>query len=202
MEIDRICFKLDKPNAKALIEGFLKDGKVIHQAIYCFVQKKKFPMLITLNRTKTRFPLSKIGEKLNDDTSPIKYKYVAEVVKEYLFREYFIENKIELWTEICNNGLFDIWEPIAPYNRFKQAKTDPSKFRIGLIRIYEIEEEFFESDISFKSDRFDLIKERSNANLHVTIKKPLIDDITFNKIKELLEETLKKFGAQIEIDKA
>jgi len=120
MEIDRICFKLDKPNARALIEGF--------------------------------------------------------------------ENKIELWTKICNNGLFDIWEPIAPYNRFKQAKTDPKKFRIALIRISEIEEEFFESDISFVSDRNDSIKDKTKQ--HVTIKKPLIDDITFNKTKELLEETI------------
>jgi len=189
MEIDRICFKLDKPNAKALIEGFLKDGKVIRQAIYCLVREKKLPMLITLNRTKTKFPLSRIGEKLNDDITPIKYKYVANIVQEY-----FIENKIELWTEICNNDLFDIWEPIAPYNRFKQAKTDPSKFRIGLIRIYEIEEEFLKSDISFVSDISDSIKDMSKQ--HVTIKKPLIDDITFNKIKESLEETLKKFGAQ------
>src|SRR5665648_829149 len=97
--IQTTCFKIDKPNAKALILGFDKNGKSIHQSIYCDVKKRHFPMLITYNKSPSRFPLSKIGYDLNDDNRQLKMKYIVDFVGEY-----FIQNKIELWNIICING--------------------------------------------------------------------------------------------------
>jgi len=184
--VDKTCFKIDKPNAKALIYGFEKDGHLIHQSIYCGVKKRSFPMLVTYNKYPSRFSLSKIGFNLDYNNAPLRIKYVADFVQEY-----FIDNSIELWNKICNNGLFDIWLPEAPFARFKDAKTDPSKYRIVLLRIFEIEEIFDESDINHANARIDKIKE--NSKLQVTIKKPIIDDLTFSKIKDLLEESINSF---------
>jgi len=184
--IEKTCFKIDKSNANALIGGFDKDGKLIHQSIYCDVKKRSFPMLITYNKYPSKFPLSKIGFDLDNNNAPLRIKYVADFVQEY-----FIDNTIELWNKICNNGLFDIWLPEAPHLRFKGAKADPSKYRIVLLRIFEIEEIFDESDIRHANARIDKIKE--NSKLQVTIKKRIIDDLTFNKIKNLLEESINSF---------
>ncbi|MCK9412083.1 MAG: endonuclease NucS [Prolixibacteraceae bacterium] len=183
------CFKLHRSNAKAFINGFEKDGKLIHQTIYCEMLNKNFPMLITYYKHPAKFPLSKIGYDLNYDSSPLRIKYIADFVEEY-----FIENKIELWNTLCNNGLFDIWLPEAPYARFKDAKGDPSKYRIVLLRIYEIEEEFHASDIREANVRTDMIKDRSK--LQVTIKKPVVDDTTFYNIKNLLEESINSYRSK------
>lgn len=182
--IEKTCFKIDKPNAKALIYGFEKEGQLIHQSIYCNVKKRSFPMLITYNTGESKFKLSKIGTNLNKNNASLRIKYIADFVEEY-----FIDNSIELWNKICKNGLFDIWLPEAPFTRFKDAKADPSKYRISLLRIFEIEEIFEESDINHAGARIDKIKE--NSKLQVTIKKPVIDDMTFIKIKNLLEESVK-----------
>jgi len=185
--VEKTCFKIDKSNANALICGFDKDGRLIHQSIYCEVKKRNFPMLITYNKNPSRFRLSKIGLELDNNNAPLRIKYVADFVQEY-----FIDNTIELWNKICNNGLFDIWLPEAPHARFKVAKTHPSNYRIVLLRIFEIEEIFDESDIIRTGNpRIDKIKE--NSKQQVTIKKPIIDDLTFNKIKNLLEESINAF---------
>lgn len=184
--IETTCFKIDKPNAKALILGFDKNGKSIHQSIYCGVKKRHFPMLITYNKSPSRFPLSKFGNGLNNDNRQLKIKYIVDFVEEY-----FIQNKIELWNIICNNGLFDIWLPEAPYKLFNDSKSNASKYRIVLLRIFEIEEEFYESDIIHTSARIDQIKEKSK--LEVTIKRPIIEDLTFTKTKNLLENSINSY---------
>jgi len=184
--IETTCFKFDKPNAKALILGFDKNGTSIHQSIYCDVRKRHYPMLITYNKSPSRFPLSKLGNDLNNDNRQLKMKYIVDFVAEY-----FIHNKIELWNIICNNGLFDIWLPEAPFKRFNISTSDAASYRIVLLRIYEIEEEFYESDITHASARIDQIKEKSI--LEVTIKRPIIDDLTFNKTKNLLENSINSY---------
>jgi len=180
--LNRRCFKIDKTNAKAMIEGFIKNNRLIHQAIYCDVVKKPFPMLITLNRGPTKFEMSRIGLALDPESFSIPYSYVA-----FLKEEYFIKNEMSLWEEICKNGLFDVWVPDAPYKRFQDCNSDPSKFRIILLRIYEINEEFSKDDIRSVSDRIDHI---SSHNLMVTIKKAVISDGEFLEIKDLLERSI------------
>jgi hypothetical protein len=180
--LNKRCFKIDKTNAKAMISGFTKDNALIHQAIYCDVVKKPFPMLITLNRRPTKFEMSKIGLGLEPESFSIPYKYVA-----FLEEEYFIKNEMALWEELCKNGLFDVWVPDAPYKRFQECHSDPSKFRIVLLRIYEIDEQFSQDEINSVSDRVDHI---STHDLTVTLKKPVIDDGEFVGIKHILESSI------------
>ena len=100
--LDDRCFKIDKTNAKAMINGYLRNGVLIRQAIWCAVKDAPFPMLITLNRTRTKFQMSRIGENLLSDDYIIPYKYIADVDPD---DEYFIRNDPRLWATVCNNGL-------------------------------------------------------------------------------------------------
>lgn len=183
--INKRCFKIDRTNAKAMIEGFIKNNKVIHQTVYCDVVKKPFPMLITLNKRPTKFEMSEIGLALDPESFSTPYNYVA-----FLEEEYFIKNEMLLWEEICKNGLFDVWVASAPHKRFEECNSDPSKFRILLLRIYEIREEFSRGVIKSVSDRIDHI---SSHNLMVTIKRPIITDREFAGIKDLLERSIAGF---------
>lgn len=186
--LSKRCFKIDKSNAKAMIFGFEKDEQTFHQAIYCDVVEKPFPMLITLNRSPTKFQLSQIGFELNAESPynkfSIPYKYIV-----LLDSVYPIKNDLRLWERVCNNGLFDIWDPSAPFKRFNDSVSLRNK--IILLRIYEIYEEFDEIEIEPVSDRIDHIT--SNRNLEVTLKNPVINDEEFKKIKELLENSLKDY---------
>lgn len=185
MKIDKCCFKIDKTNAKAMIEGYALGSKLIRQAIWCDVTSKPFPMLITLNRTPTKFQRSKLGESLKPNTYTIPYKYIA-----VLDSEYPIKNDIRLWLVLCNNTLFNTWAPEAPYTRYAQSKKDQSQFRILLLRIYEIVEEFRQQDIIHVSDRIDhLVIEFTT----VTIAKPVIPDKEFDTIKNLLKDSVNHF---------
>lgn len=182
------CFKIDKINAKGMIEGFNKNGKIIHTSIWCDVTKRPFPMLITLNRSPTPYKGSSVFDESEINDFVIHHKYVA------LFdSQYFIKNEWGLWERICNNGLFDIWMPDDPYKRFNDKKicrSPPSKFRIILLRIYEIEGEFKEEQIVHVSNFIDHI---TAENLSVNLKRPIISDEEFKQIKELLEETIKEY---------
>lgn len=184
IELAKGCFKIDSANAKAMIEGFRKDNKVIHQCIYCLAENKKFPALITLDKTPTKFPLSVIGEQLGAEDYKMQLNYVA-----LLEGEYFIRYNSYIWEEVCNNGLFDIWTPDAPYKRFAEARKPQDKFRIILLRIYEIEEAFDEEDVE-RSDRHSKI---TRDNLMVKLKRPVVDDKEFLRIKSLLETSIKKY---------
>jgi 5-methylcytosine-specific restriction protein A len=185
MIIDKRCFKIDKPNALVMIAGFRKHGRIHHQSIWVDVAKKPFPMLITLNRTPTRFQLSRLGKNLALERYSMPLKYIA-----LLDSQYFIRNDIELWETVCSNGLFNIWDPVAPYNRLTEAKTDPSRFRIQLLRIYEINEEFSSDDIVAASSRIDHL---TFSNRKVTIKRPVIPEDEFQHLKELLVDSVSAY---------
>ncbi len=182
--LSRRCFKTDKQNAKAMIEGFSKNGKKLHQAIYCDVADKPFPMLITLNRSATRFKLSEVGLSLHAEDYNIPLKYIA-----LLDNQYFIKNEIQLWEKLCNNGLFDIWFPASPFIRFEESKKQSKYYRLFLLRLYEINEEFDNKEVVPVSDRIDHIKRN---DLRVILKKPIVNDYEFKKIKELLENSVKE----------
>src|SRR3989339_14723 len=182
--INRRCLKIDKANAKAMIEGFQKNGNIILQSIYCFVNDMDLPQLITLDKGITRFRLSPIGMSLNSENYTVPYKYVAKMIKAYQ-----IENNFDMWSEICGNGLFDIWAPVAPYKRFQDAKVNPDRFAIGLLRVYEIVEEFGDLEIHKYDRQHMLTRER----LEVTVKKPLLSDAEFVGVETLLENVIKKY---------
>jgi 5-methylcytosine-specific restriction protein A len=189
MKIDKRCFKIDKPNALAMIGGFGAVGHIRHQTIWVDVMKKPFPMLITLNRSPTHFQLSERGRSLHPDKYLMPLRYIAE-----LDSEYFVRNDMELWKTICTNGLFNIWDPIAPYNRLAESRTDPSRFRIQLLRIYEIKEDFSSDDIVAVSSRIDHLVA---PNPEVTIKNPVVNEEEFHHIKTLLIESVSKYRFDI-----
>ena len=129
IKLNKTCLKLDKYNAKAMIEGFEKEGKNIHQAIYVVTKwtEKSFPKLITLAKTQ-RFKLSNIGIRLAAESYSIPLKYIAKIEGSYT-----VKNSMDLWKEICTNDLFDIWDPEGgPHKKLLEANSKPEKFRIFL----------------------------------------------------------------------
>jgi hypothetical protein len=188
MQLNETCFKIDKPNAYAMIYGFRKGGKLYRQSIWLAVKDwltakdRVSSPLLTFNRTPTRFELSRIGEEMDAEDVTIPFKYIAE-----LDREYFVRNELALWKTVCSNGLFDIWNPEAPNKRFDQAKSDSAKFRIQLLRIYEINYEFNNNDIRHASARVDKLK---SSNIEVSKIGPVISNEEFRNMKELLEHSI------------
>ncbi|MFH2067676.1 MAG: EVE domain-containing protein [Pseudomonadota bacterium] len=177
------CLKVGKLDGKAMIQGFEKDGKTIHQSIYCTKNKKLFPALITVNKGASPYEKHKsaIGKSINDKNFILPRKYIA-----VFDSEYEINNDSSLWEVVCNNGLFDVWLPEAPLSFFSKSKND-SQNKILLLRIYEINEEFKQGDIKAKTAYDDKLIKR---NREVTIKKPIVTDNEFQRIKELLIQSI------------
>jgi len=178
-------FKIDWVNAKALISGFYKPGVgKLFQVIYPFSRVPAFPALITYDKSATRLPVSYIGANLNHPTDLPKLKYIADLVGVYSTR-----SDIKLWELLCNNGLFDVWLPIAPFKRFADIQSINDK--IGLLRIYEIEEEFQATDLISQGGRNPY--RIDNEKLFVTIKRPILSDNDFYTQQNLLENSIKDF---------
>jgi hypothetical protein len=183
------CLKVGKIDGKAMIHGFEKDGRIIHQSIYCAKKQKSFPALITINKSVSQFEKYKsgIGLAIHDKNFTLPLKYIAVVDSEYA-----IKNDSQFWEEVCKNDLFDIWLPKAPFSFFSTSKND-SQNKILLLRIYEINEEFKQSDIKAKTDYYDVIKK---LNREVTIKEPIISDNEFERIKALLIKSIGIIGVK------
>lgn len=184
-ELYHDCFKIDKSNAISMIKGVNINGQNVHQSIWLDVKNKKFPKLLTLNKRETRFPLSRIGKSLSSDNIVIDYKYVV-----VLDTEYFVRNDISLWERICSNGLFNIWEPEAPLKRFNEAKSDPTSYRIQLVRVFEIHNAFRDEDVIPAGRQYHHLVCSSKT---VYIKKPIISNEEFKRIKNLLAISVKDF---------
>ena len=185
MKLDSTCLKVDRPNAKAMIDGFEKEGKVHRQSIWLAVKDRQFPALLTLQRVPTRFKMSVIGERMDPESFAIPLKYVAD-----LDSEYFVKNTMSLWQILCSNGLFDIWQPDQPYERFAQSRSHPSRFRIQLLRVYEIDNEFAPTDIEYASTRIDKL---ISPVRHVAVRRPLIADVDFAGVKALLKRSVAEY---------
>jgi hypothetical protein len=185
MRIGERCFKIDKPNAKAMIEGFWKNGKRYRQAIWLAVYDFPFPALITLQRARSPFQLSVTGRAMDAEEFMMPLRYAA-----VLAGEYFVDNVLPLWETLCRNTLFDIWSPVAPYTRFAQAESHPSKYRIMLLRVYEIDHTFRSGDIEHASSRIDRLV---NLNRDVGVIAPVIPDDEFTALTKLLEESVSAY---------
>jgi len=179
-------FRLDWTNAKALITGFPKNGKKIHQIMYCFTRVPQFPALISYNRSKTRFELSEIGWNLNNQTNLPPLKYIADLIDTYI-----VDNDIKLWEIVCNNGLFDIWQPIAPFTRFQESRS--GAYYIGILRIYEIEETFVLGKDVIENSNLRNPPSIINNKRNVTILRPVITDEEFYSSVQLLEDSIKQY---------
>ena len=184
--LDKKCFKVDRPNAWAMTLGFSKNNQQHFQSMWLSVTRNKFPMLMTYNRSKTPFKLSNIGGRMDLENINLDFKYIAT-----LSNEYFVKNDIKLWEETCSNGLFDIWNPMAPYTRFDVCKSPPRKFRVQLLRIYEIKDRIKSAYINNASTHVDHIIGENTRR--VQIKKPVMTDDQFRQYRQLLEKTVSNY---------
>ena len=182
MHLDTLCFKVDRPNGKAMIVGFKKEGQVHRQSIWLAVRDRPFPALLTLQRSPTPFKVSRIGERMDAESFAIPLRYAVD-----LDSEYFVRNSMGLWRMVCSNGLFDIWQPDQPYLRFSKSKSHPSQFRIQLLRVYEIDHEYAPTDIEFTSSRIDRLI--SPVRL-ARVWHPLIPDDAFSEVRALLKRSV------------
>ncbi|MFH0796962.1 MAG: DUF1802 family protein [Candidatus Omnitrophota bacterium] len=181
---------MERVNAKAMINGFEKNGRIIHQAIYLNANGG-FPKLITLQKHNYRkFRMSEVGGNLNSDSFSIPYKYVA-----LLKSTYIVKNEMGLWEKICHNGLFDIWKPEAP-NKWCNEHSDQTKCKILLIRIWETTEELPEEKIK-PTGHCGRWADLTREDCTVTLKKPVIGDEEFLQIKNLLQDTIKDYQISI-----
>lgn len=168
VEINSYTLKVEKENAEAMIEGFWKDGDKYYVTIFTAHKHAKSmendfrlrPKLLTVKKGKPRaeYPLSSIGRRLQSSNYIHSVKYLA-----VLDTIYYIENHIKIWNVLCSNGIFDIWEPRAPFNSLEGKKVP----MILLLRIFEIDTDL--SDEIIPGQYFDSIKPRE-----VKIVKPII----------------------------
>ena len=195
VELNQYSFVIDRANAKAMIEGFSKEGKNMHQCIYCY-QKYNFmnkTKLITLSQNNTyRAHLSSIGVNLNADNYTINKKFVARYVDSLP-----IKWDSNIWEIICHNGLFDIWKPSGPYERYRDSSPKNHHRDIVLfLRVYEIAEEFLEDELLVKqhgkgNERGHFI---NRENRVVTLVRPVISDEEFEQIRLILMQSTREYS--------
>lgn len=144
-------------------------------------------------------------------------QYVAKLAKIF----YINSNNIEIWNEFCTNGLFNIWNPAAPYNRLNKSMhqvdsfnydTNVKKYNVAnenenymhkyqlpsaqilLLRLYALDEvdAFRNNEINVHPKQFDIIEPKK-----VSLDNPIINDFEFNCIYRNLKDTLNKLEKSI-----
>ena len=143
LPINSHTLKVEKQNSIALVDGFMKHSKRYYSSIFTAHKRakslenkfKEIPKLLSnfKGAPKRKYPLSQIGNGLNVNGYELSGKYIA-----ILDRIFHINNDISIWQNLCTNGIFDIWEPEAPFNSLDK-KEDPM---ILLLRIFEIDYDF------------------------------------------------------------
>lgn len=194
LELNNITLKIEKENAKAMIDGFLKDGKTIRTSIYTAQAKswslannfKKYPKLITLKTSPPQkiYPLSNVGINLNANDYQIENKYIA--VLDTIFH---INNKIELWNDLCADGTFDIWKPDAPFN----SLHDKEDQMILLLRLYELNQPIASEYLDKNSVYFGSI----NGKHEININRPVISNDEFKLIKDNVYQKILKYNLEV-----
>jgi len=139
----KMTFKIEPENAWGMIEGFHKKNEHYYVSIYAADPKavslrgnfKDYPKLLTKSKkSRDDFPPNRnIIDRNAVNNFQLKSRYVA-----VLDRIFLINNNIGIWNKLCNNGIFDIWDPRAPNNRLID-KEDPM---ILLLRIFEVDNDF------------------------------------------------------------
>jgi len=193
LQLNIHALKVEKQNAKALVEGFSKNSLLYYSSIFTAHKNAKslhknfrrIPKLLTVfkGQPKKEYPLSEIGKDLHAKDYELRKNYVA-----VLDKIFHIKNNIKMWEELCSNGIFDIWEPKAPYNSLN-GKDDPM---ILLLRIFEIDYDFTIRIVP-KNNYIDTIKYFDNNGIPIPISKvriirPIISNNSFESIIEKIKE--------------
>lgn len=192
-----------------------------------FVNK---PKLITVTKNvNINHHLSVLGSNISDSIGCIKRntsqnfidenngKYVAKLARIFNISS----NHIKVWNEFCTNGLFNIWNPAAPYNRLNKSNHQVNSFnynfntneydvnnegymhknqlpsaKILLLRIFELNEEdsYKSNDINIQPRQFDTVEPKE-----VVLDNPVINDFEFKCIYEKIVDTLEQFQKSIDL---
>ena len=145
-------------------------------------------------------------------------KYVAKLARIFHLST---GNDIKIWNEFCTNGLFNIWNPAAPYNRLNKPNHQVNPFnynfntkeydvneedymwknqlpssKILLLRIFELDEEkgYKNDEINVQPRQFDIVEPKE-----VLLDKPVINNFDFNCIYSEILDTLNKLKKLIPI---
>jgi hypothetical protein len=172
---NEMTLKIDRVNAWGMIEGFRKNNEHYYTSIYTASKNSwslkgnfkkrvycKNPKVITLSKNirSDYSPNITIINQVSFENYQHKYKYVA-----FIDRIFCIENNIDIWKKLCNNGVFDIWKPSAPNNSLNDeiTLTEKEKPMILLLRIFEVDHDY-SKDIKFTNLRADKVS-RTKINL-------------------------------------
>jgi len=192
------CFKVERENAKAMVEGFNKAGKRHHLSIYCSTNKSLFydKRLLLTNKGPLRkeYPLSEIGEQLDAWDYEPEYKYVVSCIDVFE-----IKNVMTLWNRLCSNDVFDIWKPEAPFNRFDLPHiTQSLRYYIKLIRLYELDEPVSIDRVKLKKDDGSWIRHPRILRPFpkINIKNPIISNDEIQEIKNRLITAINQSNAE------
>ena len=198
----KIAIYTSHENAVVLKDDFVNKSKLI--TVTKKVNSNHHPSVIgsyildSIGCTKRKTP-----QKFIDENNG---KYVAKLARIF----HLSTNHIKIWNEFCTNGLFNIWNPAAPYNRLNEPnhQVDPfnynpntkeydlneekymhknqlSSARILLLRIFKLNEEvsYKNDEINVQHRQFDIVEPKK-----VLLDKPVINNFDFNCIySEILD---------------
>ena len=228
VQIPREVPKIERENAWAMTNGFYKDGNLYYVSIFTagengvilkngFADRGRFiPKVLSFKVSQEKqYPVSNLGVRMGvsdyAQQFSLTHRYVAILDRIFYIKKEFHDIRgIELWKDMCNNGVFDIWEPIAPYHRLtgffdleKGGQKVITRPQILLLRVFELNNPLI---VKHRPTFTDLIT-GSSAGLPLTLKRPLIPyDVndrlyrdfkgkyTFSDISNLIKNTLVKFG--------
>lgn len=160
-------------------------------------KKKKFaadrlgPFLLDPKISKPVYIKLKIGMQYEVQIQSKKFelKYIA-----------FIEDQIEirpsltLFQELKLKGIFSLWEPEAPFKYFEGHERG----YLILFRVYElgkeVNESFLEKGRSGRNYYYGLAEE-----VNYETATPVMDDITYNKIKSQIVEIVNRYNHREEV---
>lgn len=166
VSLPRQTLKIERENALAMSKGYHENSDLLYVSVYAsgedavalrndFDNRKGYVPKVLSYRTsqEPNYPISSVGRSMgvSDYSRPfsLPYKYVAIVDRIFFVQEDFIFNidlHADLWREFCKNGIFDIWEPDAPFNRWegnfdlaRSGKKVIKSPQILLLRIFELD---------------------------------------------------------------
>lgn len=229
VQIPRATPKVERENAWAITNGYRKSAGLYYVSIFTaledavilkngFTERDRFiPQLLSYRTSQEeQYPVSKWGLLMgvSDYTHPflLLHRYVAILDRIfYIKKEFHDDRGMELWEVLCNNGIFDIWEPVAPYHRLtghfdleRGGKKNIMRPQILLLRVFELDRTL---GVEHRKTHTDLVVS-SGDGTPLTLKKPVIPyDVndrfyhgfrgkyTFVDVGDRIEETLENFDA-------
>ncbi|SPF38531.1 hypothetical protein SBDP1_200015 [Syntrophobacter sp. SbD1] len=210
VELAQTSLHVEKVNAQAMIEGY-KDNLGIHRHVSIFAATgratamqndfRRFPKLITRHkgdRSLRDYPMSVVGKNLNDSPYIHKLKYIAMLDTIFYLNEVDVNNKVDMkmLKDLCTSGIFDIWEPIAPHNRFLDKKFNAKQSpMILLVRIWELERDFRPSEIDTGITTY---WHTIIGNTYIEAVRPILSDAIFRSMKDLITSKILPYKKRIE----